>query len=115
MRTMQRGEIWLVNLDPTVGSEIRKTRPAVIISSDLVGILPLKIIVPFTNWKDRYSSASWMVRIDPTSQNGLEKSSAADGLQIRSIAHQRLVKRLGTLPAIQVAQIVQAVISVLQR
>jgi len=112
---MQRGEIWLVNLDPTVGSEIRKTRPAVIISSDLVGILPLRIIVPFTDWKDRYSSASWMVRVDPTSQNGLVKTSAADGLQIRSISHERLVKRLGTLSTIQVAQIVQAVVSVLQR
>jgi mRNA interferase MazF len=112
---MNRGEIWLVNLDPTIGSEIKKTRPAVIISSDLVGILPLKIIVPFTDWKDRYTSASWMVRIEPDQQNGLSKLSAADGLQVRSISHQRLVKRLGVLAPIQVAQIVQAVVNVLQR
>jgi mRNA interferase MazF len=112
---MNRGEIWLVNLDPTIGSEIKKTRPAVIISSDLVGILPLKIIVPFTDWKDRYTSASWMVRIEPDQQNGLSKLSAADGLQVRSISHQRLVKRLGVLTPIQVAQIVQAVVNVLQR
>ena len=37
---MKRGEVWLVNLDPTIGAEIKKTRPAVIISSDLVGVLP---------------------------------------------------------------------------
>jgi mRNA interferase MazF len=40
---MKRGEVWLVNLDPTIGSEIKKTRPAVIISSDLMGILPVKL------------------------------------------------------------------------
>src|SRR3989304_1378828 len=115
MRTMQRGEIWLVNLDPTVGSEIRKTRPAVIVSSDLVGILPLKVIVPFTEWKDRYDQAPWMVRADPDEQNGLSKPSAADALQIRSVSQQRLVQKLGAISSMQVAKIVQAVMSVLQR
>ena len=112
---MQRGEIWLVNLDPTIGSEIRKTRPAVIVSSDLIGILPLKVIVPLTEWKDRYVNAPWMVRIDADDPNGLSKTSAADGLQVRSVSHQRLVRKLGVLPHIQVAQIVQAVLNVLQR
>jgi mRNA interferase MazF len=112
---MQRGEIWLVNLDPTIGSEIRKTRPAVIVSSDLVGILPLKVIVPFTEWKDRYAQAPWMVQIDPEEQSGLSKSSAADALQIRSVSQQRLVKKLGVLSSVQVAKIVQAVVTVLQR
>ena len=112
---MQRGEIWLVNLDPTTGSEIRKTRPAVIVSSDLVGILPLKVIVPFTEWKDRYDQAPWMVRVDPDEQNGLSKPSAADALQIRSVSQQRLVQKLGAISSMQVAKIVQAVMSVLQR
>ncbi len=112
---MQRGEIWLVNLDPTMGSEIRKTRPAVIVSSDLIGILPLKVIVPLTEWKERYANAPWMVRIECDAQNGLSKTSAADGLQVRSVSHQRLVKKIGLLTNIQVAQIVQAVLNVLQR
>ena len=112
---MQRGEIWLVNLDPTIGSEIRKTRPAVIVSSDLVGMLPLKVIVPFTEWKDRYDRAPWMVRIDPDEGNGLSKPSAADALQIRSVSQQRLVQKLGSLPSIQIAKIVQAVMTALQR
>ena len=112
---MQRGEIWLVNLDPTIGSEIRKTRPAVIVSSDLVGILPVKIIVPFTGWKDRYAQAPWMVRIDPDENNGLTKSSSADALQIRSVSQQRLVQKLGMLTSLQVAQIVQAIMLTLQR
>jgi mRNA interferase MazF len=115
MKTMQRGEIWLVNLDPTIGSEIQKTRPAVIISSDLVGILPVKVIVPFTGWKDRYGQAPWMVQIEPDKKNGLTKSSAADALQIRSVSQQRLVQKLGSLSSAQVTKILQAVITVLQR
>jgi mRNA interferase MazF len=43
---MRRGEIWLVNLDPTIGAEIKKTRPTVIVNHDAVGILQLKVIVP---------------------------------------------------------------------
>lgn len=45
----KRGEIWLVNFDPTVGAEIKKVRPAVVISSDSVGKLPIKLIAPITD------------------------------------------------------------------
>src|SRR5665213_2371305 len=92
---MKRGEIWLINLDPTVDSEIRKTRPAVIVNADQLGRLPLKIIVPITDWKDRYSIAPWMVTILPDKKNGLSKESSADCFQIRSVAEERCVKRLG--------------------
>ena len=83
---MRRGEVWLVNLDPTLGAEMRKTRPAVIVSSDLVGILPLRIIVPLTDWKERYGAAPWMVRVNANPLNGLEKDSAADCFQVRSLS-----------------------------
>jgi len=94
---MQRGEIWLINLDPTLGAEMRKTRPAVIVSSDRVGILPLRVIVPLTTWQERYAQAKWMVRIEPTAENGLDKPSTADTLQIRCVATSRFVQRLGCL------------------
>jgi len=42
--TPRRGDIWLVNFDPTVGTEIQKTRPAVVVSSDAVGRLPIKTV-----------------------------------------------------------------------
>ncbi len=42
---MFRGEVWLVNLEPTINSEIRKTRPCEIVNDDAIGVLPLKIIV----------------------------------------------------------------------
>jgi mRNA interferase MazF len=94
---MHRGEVWLINLEPTVGAEIRKTRPAVIVNDDAVGLLPLRVIVPITEWKDRYDVAPWMVQILPSSENGLDKLSSADAFQVRSLAHQRFVRKLGHL------------------
>ncbi|MFH1116468.1 MAG: type II toxin-antitoxin system PemK/MazF family toxin [Pseudomonadota bacterium] len=79
---MRRGEVWLINLDPTIGAEIRKTRPAVIVNEDSIGSLPPKIVVPVTEWKDRYNVAPWMVRVEPDAENGLEKPSAADARTI---------------------------------
>jgi mRNA interferase MazF len=52
----KRGEIWLVNLDPTVGAEIHRTRPAIVISSDYIGKLPLELVMPITNWKNSFYS-----------------------------------------------------------
>ena len=93
---MRRGEVWLINLDPAVGAEIKKTRPAVIVNDDVIGILPLKVIVPVTEWKDRYAAAPWMVRLDPSAENGLEKTLlAADAFQVRSVAQERFVRRIG--------------------
>ena len=79
---MRRGEIWLLHLDPALGAEIKKTRPVVIVSDDAIGLLPLKVIVPVTEWKDRYTVAPWMVQIMPEAGNGLAKPSAVDTLDI---------------------------------
>jgi mRNA interferase MazF len=57
-------------LTPTVGAEIQKTRPAIIVSDDSLGKLPLKIIVPITDWKERYEIATWMIKVEPNSKNG---------------------------------------------
>jgi len=94
---MNQGEIWMINLDPTVGAEIKKTRPAIIVSDNALGKLPLKIIVPITEWKDQYTIAPWMQRLDPDHKNGLTKTSAADSFQIRSVSQERFVKQIGTV------------------
>jgi mRNA interferase MazF len=92
---MNQGDIWLINLDLTIGAEIKKTRSAVIVNDHIFERLPLKIIVPFTDWKERYSLAPWMIKINPDEQNDLQKISAADCFQVRSISEQRFVKPLG--------------------
>lgn len=95
---INRGDVWLVNLDPTIGQEIQKTRPAVVVSSNGIGKLPLKIIVPITDWKPPYANYPWMVYLDPDKQNGLVKKSGADTFQVRSVDQTRLVRKLGQLP-----------------
>ena len=92
---MHRGEIWLINLDPTVGAEIKKSRPAVIVNVDEIGILPLRVIIPITTWKNQYSQAPWLVKILPDKQNGLDKTSAADTFQIRSLSIERFIRAIG--------------------
>lgn len=105
---MKRGEIWLLNFDPTIGSEISKTRPAVIISDDAIGVLPLKIVVPLTDWKDRYTYYKWMVRVANDIQNNLSKLSAVDAFQLRSVAHERFIRKLGELNAAQMRELTDA-------
>ena len=56
----KRGELWLIGFDQTVGSEINKTRPAVDVSSDSVGSLDVKLIVPLTGWQDSFQMAGDM-------------------------------------------------------
>ena len=84
---MHKGEIWLINLDPTIGAEIRKSRSAVIVSVDEIGILPLRVIVPITDWKDQYSQAAWMVPI----LQGQKMGRISDQLQMffRSDPYQK--------------------------
>ena len=92
---MKQGEIWIINLDPTVGAEIKKTRPVLVVNDNSLGKLPLKIIVPITEWKDRYEVAPWMIKLKPNSKNGLTKDSSADCFQIRSVSEQRFILKLG--------------------
>lgn len=94
---MKQGEIWLINLDPTIGAEIKKTRPAIIVNDNAIGKLPLKIIVPLTDWKDKYEIAPWMVKIAPDKKNKLKKKSSADCFQIRSLSEKRFIKKIGLI------------------
>ena len=94
---MKQEEIWLVNLDPTIGAEIRKTRPCVILNDDAIGILPLKIIAPITDFKPKYKIVPWMVRLRKSPTNGLDKDSVIDVFQVRSLSNQRLIKKLGKI------------------
>ncbi len=110
----KRGEIWLVNLDPTVGAEIRKVRPTVVVSSDAVGRLPIKLVAPITEWKGAFASNVWHVRIPPDSSNGLNKVSTVDVLQLRGLDTQRFVHRLGRLTASQMEEVTAAIAAIVE-
>jgi mRNA interferase MazF len=100
-----RGEIWLIDFDPSVGAEIRKIRPAVVISLDSIGSLPLRLIVPVTEWKPRFSALPWFTELRADPLNGLFKDSGADAFQVKSVSVARFVRRLGIVTAMQLEQI----------
>ena len=110
----RRGEIWRVGFDPTVGSELRRTRPAVVISSDAVGALPMRLVAPFTSWKGHFEGNLWHVEVPPTEQNGLDKASAADALQVRSVDTSRFTEKLGRMHPPRLEEIVTAVALVIE-
>jgi mRNA interferase MazF len=110
----KRGEIWLVNFDPTIGTEIKKTRPAIVLSADAIGKLPIKLVAPITDWKDYFAQNLWHIRLDPDSTNNLTKTSAVDVLQLRGMDIQRFIRRLGDLPAEKMSEITTAVATVIE-
>lgn len=102
----RRAEIWLVKLDPTVGAEIQKTRPAVVVSSDRLQNLPIRLIVPFTSWQPRFTTHTNKVAVRASTANGLNRDSAADVLQLRSAALDRFEAKLGALDAADLSRII---------
>jgi mRNA interferase MazF len=52
---MKQSEIWQIELDPAIGTEMKKVRPGLVINTDALGKLPLKVIVPITEWKEYYA------------------------------------------------------------
>ena len=110
----RRGDVWMVNLDPTMGAEIRKARPAVIVSSDGVGRLPIKLVAPITEWQASFEGNMWHVRLDPDSANELTKLSAVDALQLRGVDVARLSQRKGRLSATQMEEIAAAIALVVE-
>jgi len=92
----QRGEIYLVRLDPTVGHEIQKTRPAVVIQNDVSNrYSPITIVAAISSQFSRPPFPREVI-IDPE-ESGLAKPSAVLVNQIRSVDRQRLGKRIGRL------------------
>ena len=109
----RRGEVWDVDFDPTVGAEIQKTRPAVVISIDNIGWLPIKLVAPITNWQAKFLHNIWLVRVQPNTVNGLTKVSAVDTLQVKGVDMQRFRKRRGRLTATLMAEIGEAIAAII--
>lgn len=89
---MKRGEIWRVNLDPTVGSEIKKSRPCVVVSPpELNEHLRTVMVAPMTS---KGFAAPFRVPVTHAGRRGLIVLD-----QLRTVDKIRLVKKLGALPA----------------
>ena len=111
---VKRREIWVVNLDPTLGAEIQKTRPVVVVNSNSIGVLPIRLVAPITEWKDYFSGNIWHVKLEPNSANGLTKPSAVDTLQLRGIDTLRFIRKLGEVSPQMMKAIIVAIAAVIQ-
>lgn len=105
----RRGEIWLVDFDPSVGEEQRKTRPALVLSVEAVGKLQLRIVVPITGWQDRFEQIPWFTRLQSSTSTGLTKESGADAFQVKSVSLERFSHRLGEVGADELENVVAGV------
>ncbi len=106
MASIKRGEIFLVNFDPTVGAEARKIRPALVVSNDINNAhSPIVSISPITSNISRIYSFEVEV---PADTGGLQTRSKVMVNQTRAVDKIRLIKRLGHLPEEIMKQVNQA-------
>jgi mRNA interferase MazF len=104
---MRRGEIWQVDLDPVRGSEANKERPAVIVSNDRANASASRLgrgvvtVVPVTNNTDEI----YPFQVLLSAASGLTVESKAQAEQIRSIATQRLLRRVGHISPAELAEL----------
>lgn len=98
---MRRGDICTVNLDPTLGSEAAKQRPAVIVSNDGANTTAARLgrgvvtVVPVTSNTRRVYPFQVLL---PAKDSGLRKDSKAQAEQVRSVAIQRIGMTIGRAP-----------------
>ena len=105
---IRRGDIYLVSFDPTVGHEIKKTRPALIIQNDVGNRHSLLTIVAAITSTISPVLFPVEVVVAPTRNNGLVVSSAIRLDQIRTVDRQRLIKRLGAVDAAAMRRVDEA-------
>ena len=107
MELFKRGDIYWINLNPTEGSEIGKTRPAVIVSNDINNKFADTVtIVPLTTSTEKIYP--FEVFIEKNAAN-LKDDSKAKANQIRTVDKKRIKERIGNLPEVLFEQIVKAI------
>ncbi len=107
----RRGEIWWVNLDPTVGSETAKKRPCVILQNDVGNArAETTMVAPLLKGTKAYP---FVVSIDVTAENGLDETRGIHLEQMRVVDNRRIERKLGTVEDKYWSEIEKAVCIVL--
>ncbi|AUB39401.1 mazF, mRNA interferase MazF [Nostoc flagelliforme CCNUN1] len=104
----KRGEVYLVNFDPTIGAEIKKTRPALILQNDVSNeYSPITVVAAITSkFTEPLYPTEVLIRVP---EGGFDVDSVVLLNQIRSIDKQRLIQRLGILRPEAIAQVDRAI------
>jgi mRNA interferase MazF len=105
---LRRGEVYVCSFDPTVGHEIKKTRPALVIQNDVGNrYSPLTIVAAITSTVSPVPYPIEVV-IEPSAANGLGVRSSFRLDQIRTVDRQRLIRRLGAIDSSTMARVDEA-------
>jgi mRNA interferase MazF len=101
----RRGEVWWVSFDPSVGGEIRKTRPALIVSNNAANAaLNRLVVVPFTSRTTNLYPGEALVTLN----NEAQSKAKAD--QVSTVSKQRLRGKMGILSATDLAAVEKAIL-----
>ena len=110
---MKNGDIYWVNLDLSIGDEIRKRRPVVILNAGHAKHLRLAIVVPVMGFKTQWENHPFFVSLDPTPANGLAKKSVVDCFQLRAVSHDRFFEKIGFVSETEVDEMKRAIALIL--
>ena len=110
---MKPGEIYWVNLDPTIGDEIKKRRPVVVLNEGHRKHLKLAIVVPVTSWSSYWEKNPFFVTLKPNLKSGLKKKSVVDCFQMRAISHNRFAEKIGEISNGEIDRIKQSIALIL--
>jgi len=101
---MRKGEVWWVDFDPSIGGEIQKMRPAVIVSNDVANLRLNRLqVIPLTTNVERVFPGETIVDFG----NGARKAMAN---QIMTAAKKRFSRRIGTLDRVQLLKVENAIV-----
>lgn len=109
----RRGEVWDINPGSTIGTEIQKPRPAVVLNINSIKHLNIRLVAPITSWKKLFSNKIWIVQIKPDAANGLSWTSGVDTMQMKGVDVKRFKKKRGKLKPTDMDEINAAIVAII--
>lgn len=110
---IKQGDIYIVNFDPQIGSEIKKARPALVVDSDIFSNMKIRMVVPITSYQKKFDAYPWMYKLETTTQNGLDKPSILNTQQTKYASTDRFINKIGTIDKSELKEVHKLIVMLL--